>query len=237
MILSIDLASVRYRDNGIALLDPTSGRPSVEFIKPADLGLSGMPDAERFAGTIDTLAGRHAVRLILLDGPQGWRARSSELPHSRRCERETLTPGKTGVPHVVKPASWTRMVLFSVALFDALDQRGWPRLRSNWAGERAAVESFPTHAWRALGHPSLPGKSSRVDLEVWRRPLEERHVNTSLARASHDELQAVVAGLAGCRMTAGGLASCDVAGVDPMLEDGIWREGLIVSPRARDERT
>lgn len=232
MLLSVDLASVRYRDNGIAILVPRARGCEVELISPGALGLSGVPDAEEFAGAIVQLATRSAARLIMLDGPQGWRSQVSDLTHSRLCERITLTPGKTGLPELVKPASWTRMVRFSVAVFDALDRRGWPRLAAGWQGERAAVESFPTHAWRALGHQPLPGKSRRVDLSHWRGLLAPQYVNGGLENATHDELQAVVAGLGGCQMIGSGLESCSVAGRAPVIEDGIWREGYIVSPRS-----
>lgn len=230
MILSIDLASVRYRDNGIAILAPGARACEVELISPGALGLSGVPVAEEFADAIVQLATRSAARLIMLDGPQGWRSQVSEVTHSRLCERVTFTPGKSGVPELVKPASWTRMVRFSVAVFDALDRKGWPRLAAGWQGERAAVESFPTHAWRALGHPPLPGKSRRVDLAHWRRLLTPRYVNGGHENATHDELQVVVAGLGGCQMLGSGLESCVVAGRAPVIEGGTWREGFIVSP-------
>lgn len=77
----------------------------------------------------------------------------------RVCERCTRTPGKTGIPEVVKPASWTRMACFSIEVFDALEGAGWPRFSGTWPLRRAAVETFLTHAWRTLGLDSLPGKS------------------------------------------------------------------------------
>jgi hypothetical protein len=49
---------------------------------------------------------------------------------------------------------------------------------------------------------------------------------------SHDELQAVVAGLGGWRLLRDGVAACDVHGQQPFIEDGVWREGFILGPAA-----
>ena len=51
-------------------------------------------------------------------------------------------------------------------------------------------------------------------------------------RPSHDELQAVVAGLGGLLLLRGGVAACDVHGREPFVEDGVWREGFILGPAA-----
>lgn len=230
-VLSIDLASRRYRDNGIALLDGVPGRTSARLVNPETIGLRGEPDVLPFARAIAELAERERVRVILLDGPQGWRANESSLVHLRHCEKETRTPGKTGLPGVVKPRTWTRMAEFSVALFDALHERGWPRLTSAWRGERVAIESFPTHAWRMLGHTPLPGKSATNTLEPWLGALSDAGLRLPQSDIGHDELQSLVAGLAGIALVNQGLIACDVRGIDPFVEDGVWREGLILSPR------
>jgi hypothetical protein len=232
MILSVDLASRRWRDNGIALLAPHGDGATVRLISPPALGLSGTPRAEPFADALHGLAEREGVRLILLDGPQGWRAEQSALVHLRHCEKETRCPGKTGLPGIVKPATWQRMAEFSIAIFDALDARGWPRFTRAWRGERAAIESFPTHAWRMLGVPPIPGKASAGALDAWHTAFGALGVRGVPREASHDELQSVVAGLAGLALLLGGVESCDIRGLDPHLHDGHWREGVIVSPRA-----
>jgi hypothetical protein len=132
MILSVDLASRRWRDNGIALLAPQGNGATVRLVAPVGLGLRGTPEAEPFAEALHGLAEREGVRVILLDGPQGWRAEQSALVHLRHCEKETRCPGKTGLPGIVKPATWRRMAEFSIAIFDALDARGWPRFTRAW---------------------------------------------------------------------------------------------------------
>lgn len=230
-VLSIDLASRRYADNGIALLAGRPDHAAVQLLRPDALGLHGEPDVEPFADALATLAERERATLILLDGPQGWRAERSAFAHQRACERLTLTPGKTGLPGVVKPATWTRMALFSIALFDALHARGWTRYRQSWRGDHAAIESFPTHAWRMLGRAPLPGKSATGDLRPWRAHLKSLGVRDLPAGATHDEIQAVVAGLAGLALLSAGSAAVDIRGEEPRREATQWREGYIVSPR------
>lgn len=202
----------------------------MEFIDPASLGLEGEPDAARFAAAILTVALERDVRLILLDGPQGWRADWAPPGHARACEKATRTPGKTGLPGIVKPASWTRMADFSIALFDALQAQGWPRIDHTWRGGRAAIESFPTQAWRSLGHPALPGKKATLDHTPWIERLVAEGMR-GIAQASHDELQAAIAALAGIQLMAGGLDAADVRGLPPTFEGGHWREGFIICPR------
>lgn len=230
MILSVDLASRRVQDNGIALLVRDGDRARVEIIPAAALELRGVPEPERFAEAFVDFAEREGVRLMMVDGPQGWRADESDFEHLRLCERETRTPGKTGLPGIVKPATWTRMATFSIALFDALDARGWPRFDRTWSGGRAAIETFPTHGWRRLGYPPLPGKGAQIELGKWSGHLTERLVRSLPASITHDELQAVVGGLAGIGLLSVGPDGCDIRGSRPFVQRGSWREGFIVSP-------
>ena len=234
MILSVDLASRRWRDNGIALLSLEGEGPRVQLVAPDSLGLRRTPEVEPFAEALHRLAESEGARLILLDGPQGWRAEASTLVHLRHCEKETRCPGKTGLPGIVKPATWRRMAEFSIGLFDALDARGWPRFSREWRGARAAIESFPTHAWRMLGFPPIPGKATAGDLTPWHVALRGLGVRGVPSSASHDELQGVVAGLAGIALLRGGLVACDIRGLNPSKEGGYWREGVIASPRIGD---
>jgi hypothetical protein len=209
--------------------DPS--RVEIELLHAEDLGLAGAPCPGRLVDALLDLASRRGVSRILLDGPQGWRASDSELACMRRCERATRTPGKTGLPGAVKPATWTRMAHFSVAVFDALDAAGWPRFSCEHATQRTAIESFPTHAWRMLDLPPLPAKARRCDLAPWIDRLDALCGARWSRAPSHDELQAAVAGLAGLALERGGPPSCDVAGVSPFVEEGVWREGFIVSAR------
>jgi hypothetical protein len=47
---------------------------------------------------------------------------------------------------------------------------------------------------------------------------------------SHDELQALVSGLAGLALSDGHAVGVNVAGVPPIQMDGTWREDFIVNP-------
>ena len=156
------------------------------------------------------------------------------LEHGRLCERQLSTPGKTGLPGFVKPASWTRMARFSVNLFDALDAHGYGRVkqRNDLEGRRLVVESFPTSAWRGLRLPALPGKAraSADDVALAFSRLSALLPISVSRQPSHDELQALIGGLAGLpfRDYAGVLPT--FYGSKPFLLEGIWREGFIINP-------
>lgn len=231
-VISVDLASRRYRDNGIVALCLGHGSVQTDLIKTQSLGLNGKPSVVELACVIAEIAESRGANLILVDGPQGWRANSSGWSDRRLCEGVTHTPGKTGLPGKVKPSSWTSMAVFSIDVFDALSAAGWPRLSSHWDGSRASVETFPTHAWRSLGHPPLPGKNRARDLTPWIDWLRQHYKVVWNADPSHDELQATVAGLSGLQLAKRGLCGAERYGVNPLMEDGIWREGFIISPRA-----
>jgi len=229
-VLSLDLATRRYRDNGIAVVTWTQGRLSVELLDPSSIGLVGEPTVRALGEALLDTADRLAIRWILIDGPQGWKSSHSSLVHQRQCERETHTPGKTGLPGVVKPRPWTRMAEFSIGLFDFLDGHGWPRYGDD-RRSHVAVETFPTQAWRSLGHDPLPGKHNRgMQVSCWASWLSDRLRLTWPRMPSHDELQATVAGLAGPGLA--GIAGWNIAsfGQAPTFEGGCWREGLIVGP-------
>src|SRR5262249_22444764 len=163
--------------------------------------------------------GNSDARLILLDGPQGWRGNDSPLTHQRKCEHATRTPGKTGLPGCVKPSTWSRMARFSIAMFDELDRLGWPRFTRKLVWERFAIESFPTCAWRAIEQPALPSKAAKLDsLEPWVLYLESQYDVRWPREPTHDELQAVVAGIGGLQLLEGGSENCNVQGEEPRLE-------------------
>jgi len=209
--------------------------PSIdaELIRPEERGLSGTPAVAAVAGLCLDLAAQAGARLIVIDGPQGWRAPGSPVEGKRVCERCTHTPGKTGDPGVVTPKTWTRMAMFSIELFDALHAAGWPRFSGEWPAARATIESFPTQGWRRLGFPPLPGSRRRkLQLKTWMGYLTKSFGVRWSRDPSHDELQAVVVGLGGLLLLREGVTACDVHGHKPFVENGVWREGYILGPRA-----
>lgn len=233
-ILSLDLAIRSYADNGLVVLRRVGDAAECEAYRLAD-ALAGAPEPEALATYLAELAERVEARLVLIDGPQAWKAPENGLEHQRRCEKALHTPGKTGLPGVVKPRSWTRFAEFSIALFDALARRGWPRLARPsevGAGRRRAVESFPTAAWRGIGLTPLPGKPKTSAEQLARQhDLLSERCGVSLATApSHDELQALVAGLAGLAAEAGEHDHWMLAGSRPFEAEGHWREGFIACP-------
>jgi hypothetical protein len=120
------------------------------------------------------------------------------------------------------------MARFSIAVFDALDAAGWSRFGSGWSVTRAAIESFPTHAWRSLGLRPLPGKGrSSADISEMANRLSRITDLEGLDRPSHDELQAVVAGFGGIALLHNRLDLCEVHGHGQLREGEHWREGYI----------
>jgi hypothetical protein len=231
-VVSIDLAARCWRDIGIAILSGSPTRVRVDLVQPQKHGLTGTPDVQRFVQLCLELAAQTTASLILIDGPQGWRASSSRFEHMRVCERCTRTPGKTGIPGVVLPRPFARMVRFSIDVFDMLARAGWPRFSGTWPLSQASVETFPTHAWRVLDLPPLPGKKQQgIPLDDWARRLSESFGVKWPRPPTHDELQAVVAGVGGLMLHCSGVAACDVHGLGPFLEAGTWREGYILSPK------
>lgn len=230
-IISVDLASRDYRDIGVVLLDAGPANVAVEF---RALQGRGLPNPQALAEKVLEIAEQIGSPVILIDGPQAWKDPNSLLFHSRICERSLNTPAKTGLPGQVKPSAYAAFVAFSIEVFDRLDERGWPRFDGNLIGLRkATVETFPLSAWRTLGIPPLPAKKkARAEDLVTRLASLQKIFNLILPRnPNHDELQALVSGLAGLSMIQGNHSDIQVDGVAPFLLEGTVREGYIVNPK------
>jgi hypothetical protein len=78
----------------------------------------------------------------------------------------------------------------------------------------------------------LPAKSRSREEDLTTRldGLQERFPLWLTGPPNHDELQALVSGLAGVGLLGSALVRVASAGVAPYMKDGVWREGLIVNP-------
>jgi hypothetical protein len=264
-VLSIDLAYRRWSDLGIVILEqgvaaqrasgdvlPISCEPIRCEIVPAETqwgaaGLDAEPergpiDAEILAGRLNHLANVRGIRVMMLDGPQAWKSKSNGLEHARVSERELHTASKTGLPGVVRPATYRPFAEFCIDVWDALCRRGWRRLstreRTAQPQERVLVESYPHAAWKSLGlKPLCSKRRARVsDLAQASAALRSVVPFTASRAPNHDQLQAIVGGLPGLALEgehAGDEhAPMRIVGKPPHREDGQWREGFIVLPVA-----
>jgi hypothetical protein len=182
------------------------------------------------------LCDSYGATFLVIDGPQAWKAPSNGVEHSRLCERLLNTPAKTGLPGSVKPKSYTTFVAFSVSVFDELHRLGIARFDAEGrkhANVPAAVESFPLAAWRRVGIAPLPAKNRATAADIDSH-LEELCLSQNVAakeQPTHDQLQALVGGLAAAALELRAPGVVEMSGLPPRLEGGFWREGYITVPR------
>lgn len=241
-ILSIDLACRRSRDIGICVLHYDGVRIDVEFVRQHWEDCGSKLDPRSLAETIAQIARRHQARLVLIDGPQAWKDPRRADNDARVCEMEAATQGKTGSPGTAKPWTFLTFSIFSIAVFDRLGELGWPRLSqrsSLHTSKNFALEMYPTAAWKAIGLRPLPSKSNAEALDV-KAKFAELSSTIPIAvlqgdTITHDELQAIVGGLAG--VAAEGYLPLEVklVGVPPVEQHGRWYEGYIVLPSRMQE--
>jgi predicted nuclease with RNAse H fold len=239
-VLSIDLASRSYRGVGICILRYNGNCIEAEVFRQHWKYAGSKPECTRLADHVAELATTHRVRVIMIDGPQAWKDPANESDHWRICEQQVRTQGKTGLPGHTKPSTFVFFAAFSIALFDRLTEHGWERLKDASMLETSrycAVETYPTAAWRALGMRPLPSKS-KTDTHIVGLKLVELASKVSIAvrgdvLVTHDELQAIVGGLAG--IAAEGHPELDVRlfGVPPFKRQEQWFEGYIALPSYR----
>ena len=231
-ILTVDLALKRYQDFGVAVVSRRKDRFQAELVRWDD---AGTPEPSVVAHRIVQLAHQHDVHLILLDGTQAWKDEDNGLLHCRICEKEMHTPSKTGPPGTCKPQNYLAFTKSTVAIFDALALSGFPRLAGppSMSQGKVSIETFPHRAWRGLGLPPLPAKTraTRTDISSRWRSLEDRFRLRCEKEPSHDELQALVSGLAGIAIQGGSTDGFACSGVAPFIKDGSMREGFIVVPK------
>jgi Protein of unknown function (DUF429) len=240
-VLSVDLAYRRWSDLGIAILSQSGGQIDCELISwdGTDLeeALRGKPvQAEILAGRLNHLANTRNIRVMLLDGPQAWKSETNGCAHARLSERQLNCAAKTGLPGMVKPATYRTFAEFCIDLYDALCRRGWKRLSTQnhpaASPDRVLIESYPHAAWRSLGIQPLPSKRrARIsDLASRFAALQTLVPLTVNHPPNHDQLQAIVCGLPGLALEAQNPTDARFVGEPPRREDGHWREGFIVLP-------
>jgi hypothetical protein len=252
-VLSVDLAFRSWSDLGLAVLDceaapgAADGRARspihYELLEPALLTTwTGAPalrekvDPLDLANRLHALCLRRDIRMILLDGPQAWKSKLNGLEYSRVCERALNTSAKTGLPGVVLPGTWTHFVESSIAVFNALTLLGWNRFNTRTQPgaepERTLVEIYPFAAWKELGLKPLPCKRrARISDRI--AGLSALQSLLPLAEGplpSHDQLQALVGGLAGLALSESDPSGFRILGHPPRREEGHWREGYIILP-------
>jgi hypothetical protein len=197
--------------------------------------MAGRPTVDALSAWILQTAEQLDVGCVAIDGPLGWRGPDTDSVHSRLSERAVRAPGKTGLPpDGVKPRTYLAFSRLSIALFERLTMSGWhlPSSRAAIAGPRMVTETFPTAAWRALGLQPLPGKA-RSQMRDVREGLVRLAGTCDIQCTgveTHDDLQAVVGGIAPAWWVAGRLDRVAFAGVPPFRLDGSWREGFIILP-------
>lgn len=264
-VLSVDLACRRWSDLGIVVLDrgqpavlPSAGlaQPLGARADASPISDSDAPQAicceivswaqldtepltpEALAGRLNHLCGLRDIRVIMLDGPQAWKSSHNGLAYTRLSERQLNTVAKTGLPGLVKPATYRTFAEFCIDVYDALARRGWRRLATreqpSQSFERILAESYPFAAWRALGIKPLPSKrrAHLSDLAEAYAALQSVAPFTVNRPPNHDQLQAIVGGLAGLALEARAPEDARIVGAPPRREDGHWREGFIVLPMA-----
>jgi len=228
---------VDYRDIGVALVTYHSdGRQESLTARAFDVPLSGRPSVTALAAWVQEMVEVHHVRCVCIDGPLGWRSPHTDSLHCRLSERAVRAPGKTGLPpDGVKPRTYLGFTTFSIALFESLlETADWvlPGAPEALPTARVVTESFPTAGWRALGLSPLmaKGRASVADVQEAGARLQGRAGITLEQVRTHDQLQAVVGGIAGAWWAAGLTDRVQLAGAPPFRLDGSWREGYIMVP-------
>lgn len=240
-ILSVDLAFRRWTDLGIVVLEcgREPGAPIACEIVPdrarertrpcTGRGAGGTSEPSVWAsGYSDRDAGRSAGMEIDRQRIGTCAAERTGAEHSR--QDRIAGHGEAG--HLSAFAE------FCVDVYDAFCRRGWKRLAASDqprdSGEHILAESYPYAAWKALGIRPLPAKKRATvcDLAEAFAALQATVPVTVNRPPNHDQLQAIVGGLAGLALEARNPAGARIVGSTPRREDGHWREGFIVVPQS-----
>ena len=236
-VLSIDLAYKSACDLGICLIERTRRRRlRVSFPHFWKLGIENPPSPKQLAHAIHRFCRDNGILIVFLDGPQGWKDPKSGLKHSRICERKLNAPAKTGAVGQVKPRNYLPFVRFSISTFAELVKLGAKLTRKPTViipkNRLLVLESLPLSAWRKLKIAPLPAKrrAQLVDLKDRLRKLQRFYRFHVHYQPGHDQLQALVSGLAGVAILAGNTSGYIAEGAPPENQTGVIVEGFIVNP-------
>jgi hypothetical protein len=237
-VLSVDLALSSDR-LGICHLSKGKGSWTACFVRPIEIGIREPLQSTSLALAVYEYCQREYVSVLLIDGPQAWKSPHSKLLHCRECEHILSTPAKTGIIGNVKPKPASRFVEFSIDVFTELFRLGAGEVLDSkivLTSGTVAAESFPTAAWRALGQKPLPSRARTNDDEIRRRCewLQQQFGIKVNGDPTHDEIQALVSGLAGISIVEGS-TGYEAVGAQPVVIDGNRCEGFIVNPRRESE--
>jgi len=242
LILSIDLACRSYEDFGFCLLEEFDGRvKDLRYLPYQDIGLKEVPEPDVFACKVLDFCQYEGASILMLDGPQGWKDPDNGLLHQRICEKHWNTQAKTGTKGNVKPVNFRPFVSFSTEVFRLLAQSNVISLVTESTIEISTqrillVETYPYSAWKSLKIEPLPGKKNpscnSARIEGFAKTLEQSCLLPSVGKPSHDELSALVAGLAGVAIAAKDGTRYIALGTTPKsTPEEYLLEGYIVNPR------
>jgi len=242
LILSIDLAYKSYEDFGFCLLEESHDRvKDIRYLSYQAIGLHEIPKPDVFAGKVLNFCQYLGVSILMLDGPQGWKDPDNGLLHQRVCEKHWNTQAKTGTRGNVKPANFRPFVSFSTEVFRLLAQGNIISLVTEPIIEMSPkrillVETYPYSAWKSLKIGPLLGKRNpscnSAQIASVAKTLEQSFLLPSVGKPSHDELSALVAGLAGVAIAAKKESRYIASGTAPKwTPEGYLLEGYIVNPR------
>jgi hypothetical protein len=232
-VLSVDLACRSWSDLGVILLEQKGPLIACDVIRWDD---PAPPPVVELALRLDILCADRKAGVLMLDGPQAWKADDNGELYCRRSERELNTFAKMGLPGSVLPGTYERFVGYCLALYEALGRLGWQRLatreRADELPKKILVESYPHAAWKSLGIPPLPARRKcRVShLADAYAALTALLPITTSQPPNHNQMQAIVAGLPGLAIEQRNDSATRIAGQPPRQEGGYWREGFIAVP-------
>src|SRR5262245_57873563 len=118
VVISVDLACRRSCDVGIVVI--RRERAGFSACPVQSMKSNAPPTPTQVAEVLIDLAKVVGAHVILLDGPQAWKAPDNGHQYARSCEAQLATPGKTGLPGQSKPWTYLRFIRFSISVFDEL---------------------------------------------------------------------------------------------------------------------